>query len=279
MGFQPVTKTKRRWPIALVALAVIGVGLYIHTAHATSRTASKSTAAVTTKQQVSLTDQLTSITASDSEATFSVAVINLASGASYHFGTTNSYTAASTTKIITAAAFLHEVEAGKASLSESVGDETAAWQLQEMVQDSNNDSWVLLNTAVGGANLQTYARGLGLSSFNYEDNTLTAADDATLLKLLYQGKLLNTADTNLVLSYMQNTNDQTLIPAALPAGVTVYQKYGELDNTVHDGAIIEDGSAKFVLVIYSNSTEVVDYAARTAIIHQITAAVLAAETI
>ena len=107
-----------------------------------------------------------------------------------------------------------------------------------------------------------------------------------LLEKLYDGQLLNKDDTALILSYMQQTNDDSLIPAALPQGAVVYHKYGELIDTddnddgnwVNDAAIISYKGHSFILTIYTNRSDLLDITTRTQIIHEITNDVTAIET-
>ena len=204
-----------------------------------------------------------------------VALIDLGNGALNRYGVEEPFEAASTAKILTAAAYYHLVEAGTVSLDDPLGNYTAGYQIKEMVQDSDNDSWSLLMDAVGHPRLSSYASSIGVS-YDPEVNTLSTADMAHILAQLYTGKLLDPADTAQLLSYMQNTNDEDLIPAAVPADVTVYHKYGLLDDELHDAAILTKGGASYVLVIYTKGQDLSDDPQRTAVIHDITSAVTAA---
>ena len=144
-----------------------------------------------------------------------------------------------------------------------------------MVQDSNNDSWSLLMDAVGLSRLSDYAASLGIS-YDAEVNTLTTADMAHLLAELSEGGLLNREHTQQLLSYMQDTNYEDLIPAAVPDSVTVFHKYGLLDDELHDAAILSSPDGTYVLVVYTKGAGLSDVPQRTAVIHEITEAVTAA---
>jgi beta-lactamase class A len=204
-----------------------------------------------------------------------VALIDLSDGALHQYGVGAPFEAASTAKILTAAAYYQLVEAGTASLDDPLGDFTSGFQIREMVQDSDNDSWSLLMDAVGHSRLQSYAASIGVS-YDPEANTLSAADMARVLAELYAGKLLDPEDTQELLSYMQNTNYESLIPAAIPDTVTVFHKYGLLDTELHDAAILTDGAAGCVLVIYTKGNGLDDVQERTGVIHEITRAVTGA---
>jgi beta-lactamase class A len=144
-----------------------------------------------------------------------------------------------------------------------------------MVQDSDNDSWSLLMDAVGHSGLRAYAASIGVT-YDPDVNTLSTADMAHILAQLYAGKLLDQEDTAQLLSYMQHTNDEDLIPAAVPDGVTVFHKYGLLDDELHDAAILTGGAGSYVLVVYTKGSNLSDVPERTAVIHDITRAVTAA---
>jgi beta-lactamase class A len=170
---------------------------------------------------------------------------------------------------------LSAVEQGKASLDQEIGGYSARSLLKQMIQQSDNVSWRTLKRWLGYEHLEDYAHQIGLFSFDSYDNTITASDEASLLQKLYQGQLLNQNDTGLLLSFMQNTNNEDLIPAALPQDAAVYHKYGLLNNNLHDMAIIKFNNSTFTLVIFTNSEDSMNYERREAIIHEITQAALA----
>ncbi len=268
--------SKKLFIVLAIIVAIILIALHL---------SSQSAKAIDTHPQ--LAKAITSIIKANPSISIGVALIDLGSDdTSFTYGQTTAFTAASTTKVLTAAAFLRDVEQGTYRLTMPLGVSTAGWQLQEMVNQSDNDSWDMLMGQLGTASLESYAHQLGLASYNPDNNTITPLDEARLLQKLYQHQLLNTADTNLLLSYMQNTNDETLIPAALPVGATVYHKYGELlddddddaGNFVHDAAIISYQGKQFVLTIYTNKLDDLDITTRQQIIHDITGVVVKAET-
>ena len=214
--------------------------------------------------------------AADSNDTIGVAIENVNTGAVTTYGATSQFEAASTEKVLSAATYYHLVEKGVLSLDYTVGPYPASYQLQQMINQSNNDSWNAINDALGGNDeLQAYAKLIGLH-YNVDGNLMSPQDMATLLTKLYTGKLLNADHTKALLSYMQNTNDETLISSVLPSGLTIYHKYGELvdgtTNVLHDAAIVTEGSLTYAIVIYSNGTT--NEVARTDTIKQIAQAAL-----
>jgi beta-lactamase class A len=73
----------------------------------------------------------------------------------------------------------------------------------------------------------------------------------------------------------QNMNNENLIPAVLPAGTTVYHKYGLLNYNLHDTSIIKYGDQTFVLVVFTNSEDSSNYQHNVTLIHEITRTALA----
>ena len=223
--------------------------------------------------------RIQAILAANSQYQIGVAVVDLSQDAGsanvHEYGVREKFVAASTAKVLAAAAYYHLVETGAASLDDPLGNYTAGFQLREMIQQSDNDSWSLIMDAVGHEELTEYAASLGV---NYvpEINTLTPAEMATIVSRLYSGTLLNAGDTAQLLSYMQDTNYETLIPAAVPDGITVFHKYGLLAGELHDAGILARDGTAYALVIYTKGQDLSDVPERTEVIHQLTQAVAGA---
>jgi beta-lactamase class A len=209
----------------------------------------------------------------NSQYQIGVALVDLSQAAGsadvHKYGVQDKFVAASTAKVLAAAAYYHLVETGAASLDDPLGNYTAGFQLREMIQQSDNDSWSLIMDAVGHEELTEYAASLGVD-YVPESNTLTPAEMATIVSRLYSGTLLNAGDTAQLLSYMQDTNYETLIPAAVPDGITVFHKYGLLGGELHDAGILARDGTAYALVIYTKGQDLTDVPARTEVIHQLT---------
>lgn len=203
-----------------------------------------------------------------------VALIDLSDGQVHEYGAKTKFVAASTGKILAAEAYYQLVETGKASLTARMGASTAGQQIRQMIQQSNNESWALILAAVGHKGLTDYAASLGIP-YDRTVNGLTPAEMAKTLSELYSGRLLNAANTAQLLSYMQNTNYEVLIPAAAPPGVNVFHKYGLLNGNLHDASILVQGERAVVFVVYTLGRDMSDMAARTRIIQQLTSKVTA----
>ena len=234
---------------------------HANTSYASSNSAANTAGSQTTYNvnEQDLGDIQTIINA-NADLDMSVSLTDLQTGKTYHYGDGASFDAASIIKLITATAYLHQVEQGTASLDDPVGDGTARDQLEQMIVNSDNDAWLNMENAVGLDAQQAYADNLGLSSYQVTGNIISSDDIATLLTKLAGGKLLDDSDTQLLLGYMQQANYRDYIVAAVPSNVTVYHKVGILDDHLHDAAIIKKGDRSYVLVIFSKSdTGTYDY--------------------
>ena len=185
------------------------------------------------------------------------------------YGDVAPYTAASTAKVLTAAAYYHLVETGEKSLDAPLGAFNAAFQLKAMINTSSDDSWLLLMRDIGYPNLTAYAATLGIT-YDPEQNLLAPTDMARLLAQLTTGKLLNADHTAELLGYMQHTNDEDLIPAAVAPGITVHHKYGVVQGYVHDAALLSAGDRSYAVVIYTWGPDDADSADRLDLIHDLT---------
>lgn len=199
-----------------------------------------------------LDDAIQQILAANGDFRIGVALGDVQRGEVRLYGDGSAYLAASTAKVLTAVAYYRLVETGDLELDEPLGNYTAAFQLEAMINSSSDDSWLLLMDAIGFPRLIEYAASIGI---NYDPtrNLLTPMEMAILLMRLYSGDLINTEHTAQLLGYMQQTNNEELIPAAVPAGVTVHHKYGIVDQYMHDVAILASGGSAYSLAIYTEN--------------------------
>lgn len=182
-----------------------------------------------------------------------ISVIELNSGKRIQSGDNHAFLAASTTKILTALVFLQGVEKNQYKLNQTVGDKAAQEQLRLMINQSDNQAWRILNDTVGRDNLQIFAQKNGLPSYNVTDNTITPEDMAYLLAKFYKRELLSEDNTKLLLSWMQNTDEERFIPSGVTSSEKLYHKAGYLPERAHDVAIVDNGTTPFVIVIYSKT--------------------------
>jgi beta-lactamase class A len=208
-----------------------------------------------------------------------VSIIDLTNNRRYDYGLGDTeYIAASTTKLLSASLFLHDVEQGQASLNQPLGGTTAQAEMQKMIVVSDDTAWEDFNNLLGHPALLAYAHSLGMNSYDPDNNLITSDDLALLLSSLYQDKLLDSQHTNLLLSYMQQADYTQYIGGVIPKGVKFYHKIGFLDDRVMDAAIIDNGKHPYVLVIFTKDPSGTSYdqTAGLQVFHGITTATLTA---
>jgi len=208
--------------------------------------------------------------------TFEVSTIELSNNNLEELGGTSPMVAASVTKIITAADFLNQVEIGNESLQENFDGNTTQYEIQQMIVISDDEAWERLNNDLTYPQLQAYAGGLGISDYDAVNNTISATDIARVLADLYEGKLLNQSNTNLLLSYLKEANYRQYIVPAVPASDTVYHKIGLYNDNVNDAAIITHNKQAFVLVIFTNGNGSYNWPNRAELMQQIATAAISA---
>lgn len=206
-----------------------------------------------------------------------VITVNLKTGQKVQLGSTEPYTAASTAKLLTAVTYFLQVEKGAASLDKIMSNgQSAQYNLQQMIVLSDNDCWTVLNKYLTHAKLSAEATAIGMTAYDPDNNVLAANDTALLLQQLYDGKLINQANREMLLGWMEKANYRENIVAAVPAGYTVYHKVGILDDLLHDAAIITKGDEALELVIYTDGGGTYESDAQVNMMHSITTAALAA---
>lgn len=174
-------------------------------------------------------------------------------GKAFEWGENKPMVAASITKLLTASYYLHEVDNGKRKLSDSVSGGEARRLIKDMIEVSDNNAWVVLDRALGGSNLESYAKEIGLTSYKKSPNVISAEDTAKLLLMLEKGKLLSPDSTKLLKNHLKNANYRQYIVSAVGDGVSVYHKVGYLEDRIHDSAIVDNGKYPYILVIFSES--------------------------
>ncbi len=281
--------TRRRLPIwTIFAVSAIGfIALVVHFAPAkTIERVGQSVAALVPNLPITgskdnhedmqaMQTAVAAVITANPDLKIGVSVVDIKYGTKATVGSSESFVGASTTKVLTAVVFLDQVEKGKESLSKVVNGYPLSWHLQQMINQSNNDSWVILNEEVGYSQLAAYAKAKGLTAYSYTDNSISAADDALLLQELYAEQLVNSDHTKLLLSYMQNTNNEDMIPAAVNPAITTYHKYGQLDGYLHDTGILVSNGHAVSVAVYTSAADGSNYAGRVEAVQQIVKAITA----
>ena len=219
--------------------------------------------------------KLQSVITANPDITFGLAVIPLkpTDGSPVYINANAPFFAASIGKLVAATDYLHGVEQGTYNLNDMLGIYSSSFQLQQLINQSNNDSWGLFNDLLTLPGEQKYAESIGLTAYKADQNEISVKDAATILTKLYQGGLLNPDDTKLLLSYMQNTEEERFIPAAFTSTQNLYHKIGLYETYAHDAALVENPTHPYVLVIFSDGQGIQDYPARAAMFGKLTKAV------
>jgi beta-lactamase class A len=276
----------RRLLVSCLVLGLVGIGAYAllgghakttlevdHPASPLKRVltvVTKKPSGPSAASLATMSQQINSIISQNSAIDISVNLIDLDNNQAEHYGVNETFQAASTAKILTAAYFLHQVEVGQESLNETINSNTAQYELQQMIVVSDDTAWAALDTDLGYTNLQDYAATLGITDYQAYNNVLSSGDIALTLQKLWDGSLLNSTDTQLLLSYMKQANYRQYIVPAVPSDDTIYHKIGLYQDNVHDAAIITDGQHAFVIVIFTNGNGTYNWPGRATIMQNIT---------
>ena len=137
--------------------------------------------------------------------------------------------------------------------------------LTTMIENSNNDSAQVLFDEIGGAGpLESFMRGVGLTDFKADPDawgysTITPLTMVRLLRLLHDGKVLNSAqDRQLALNLMENVepDQQDGVGDTAPANAIVAMKDGwvqDPDNlwAVNTSGIVTVGGETYIISVYT----------------------------
>jgi beta-lactamase class A len=205
------------------------------------------------ERKLKQTDLLKNVSAALSvNDTYSISIIDINHNESFGVNEDKFFHSASVTKLLTATAALQGVESGKYKLSQPMGIATFQYQLKQMVNQSNNNSWDFFNSLIGFKGQQQVADNLGLEGAKLTQTNMTTKAVAELLSKLYKGEALKSENRDLLFSYMQNTETENRISPAIPNGVTFYHKTGSFNGEIHDGALVIHPKNPFIIVIFTD---------------------------
>ena len=159
---------------------------------------------------------------------------------------------------------LKATDDGDTTLYQRIGERVPIRELMRlMITRSSNFATNELIELVGAANVTAGARSLGATRTlvlrGVEDqkafdagliNTTTAADLATFLVAIENGRVLSPASSALMRDILLAQEFNEKIPAGLPTGTRVAHKTGEITAVSHDAAIVYPAGRKpYVLVV------------------------------
>jgi beta-lactamase class A len=125
--------------------------------------------------------------------------------------------------------------------------------LEAMITISDNGAGLALWHLLGGANIDVTLKKAGISDFHVaydesEDNVATPRAIGTYFTLLAKRQLISAAASDRMLARLERQHINDRLPAALPDGVLVAHKTGNLAGITHDAGIIFTPSGPRVVV-------------------------------
>jgi beta-lactamase class A len=126
--------------------------------------------------------------------------------------------------------------------------------LEAMITISDNGAGLALWHLLGGENIDATLQKAGISDFHVayddsEDNVATPRAIGTFLTLLATKKLISAGASERMLARLERQEINDRLPAALPDGVVVAHKTGNLVGLTHDAGIIYTPSGPRVVVV------------------------------
>lgn len=147
----------------------------------------------------------------------------------------------------------NQSEQGKLSLGSPSGiaGKNISQCIQASIITSDNPCGQWLGTALGWSVITAFAHAAGYGGTSLTSLMSTPADTANYMFSLAGGSLMNPADTQTMLSYMQSQIFRSGIPAG-SAGAVVQDKVGINPGVWNDAAIVRGPRSSYVLVVYTN---------------------------
>ena len=196
------------------------------------------------------------------------------------------HASASMIKLVVLAALLDKVAAGQIDLAAQVevtssdivsgtgtvqDDGPGTYELRElarrMIADSDNTATNVIVDLIGMDAVNEEASKLGLTGTVMARkmmdmvaadqgmrNRMTSDDAATILNLIASGKLVNEQMSELAMSFLLQQTINAGLTDAIPAGVQVAHKTGELIQAEHDGGIVL-AAHPYVLVVMTEGID------------------------
>jgi beta-lactamase class A len=126
--------------------------------------------------------------------------------------------------------------------------------LEAMITISDNGAALALWHMLGAENVNATLRAVGVKDFHVfvnwgvDDNVATPAAIGTLLTLLAKRQLISASASDRMVARLSRQQINDRLPAALPEGVVVAHKTGNLPGLTHDAGIIFTPSGPRVVV-------------------------------
>ena len=203
----------------------------------------------------SVEQQLAALVGSKS-GDFGIAAVDLSSGKSVSINGDRLYPMASTVKLAVAGAYLAQVDHGRRSLNQQIGNRSAAQLIDVMLTRSDNAATdVLIRNLGGPATVQQWLNWNGLSGIRIDRtisqllrsprDLLDRRDSSSplsmisLLRQLDRGTMLSPGSRSYLLALMERCmTGRNRMKALLPYGTRVQHKTGTLNGLTGDVGFI-----------------------------------------
>jgi beta-lactamase class A len=224
-----------------------------------------------------LTSTIKALIAETPELTSAVMVVNAETGAYVDIDSTLGIPAASTIKVPILVAFFQDVDAGKIRLNEALtmradliatgsgemqyqpaGTKFTAWETAvNMIVISDNTATNMLIDRLGGLEvLSQRFKQWGMTTTAMRSllpdlsgtNTTSARDLADLMLQINQGKLVSPRSRDRILSIMQRTRNNSLLPQGIGKDALISHKTGDIGSMVGDVGIVDMPNGKRYVV-------------------------------
>lgn len=207
----------------------------------------------------------------DLDGTYGIFWQNLKTGDSFGINENEVFTAASVNKVPIMVNFYQQVELGKLKADDiyvlnwndmqNFGSGQmryqptgTQYQYSDLItlsgKNSDNTAAWILNNLVGQDLIQERLNKLGLNNTSMADNTTTPQEMAIYLVKLYQNKLINEKNKNIVVNALTETDFEDRITLGVPTNIKVAHKIGNEIQIYNDCGIIY-GPKPYVLCILS----------------------------
>lgn len=230
------------------------------------------------KKKEPLLPQIEAIT-SKKNGTFSVYVVELATGKEYAINKEMVVDGASVNKIPILAAIYHQAGEGEIDLEkiivlqpddiqnygsgsiqyDSPGTPYSIKTLARlMMEKSDNTAAYILGSQVMGLDTITALNKVwGLTQTDMYKNSTSNKDIAIVLTKMFRGEITSPALTAEMLDFMNTSDFDDRIPRNLPEGTVVYHKTGDQVGKIHDAGIVAlAGKPYYIGVFTTDMTDV-----------------------
>ncbi len=221
-----------------------------------------------------MVEQRLAAMAQENPGEYGFAALDLATGQTIGFNAHRAFPMASTMKIAVAAAYLAEVDAGRRTLSETIGNETAYDLMDRMITRSDNRATDVLIATLGGPGaVDSWLRRHNLSGIRVDRNIAQLLADRRdlhdirdsstptamigLLRLIDGRTALTAQSRSTLLDMMRRcATGSNRIRGILPAGATVEHKTGTLNGYTGDvGYLVTPEGRRIAVVFFARGGE------------------------